>query len=136
MTTRRAGFRAGSGGRSADRERLRLLATLAELQAEIARRPVALHQVKLTALRAQIDALAQTQAKLREGVDAVASGEMAIGTAAYLTARAEDLRKAQAAGYRSLAQAEAEMAALKDTAARARARADVLDRLNQNAGRR
>lgn len=136
MTMRRAGSRTGPGARSADRERLRLLATLAELRAEIARRPMAQHQAKLATLHAQISVLAETQARLRESVDAIASGDMAMGTAAYLSARREDLRKAQVTRYQSLAHAEAEMAQLKETAAKARARADVLDRLSRKAERR
>jgi hypothetical protein len=115
---------------------LRLLATLAELRAEIARRPMALQHARLSAIREEIAALGATRAELRETVDAVAFGETGIGTAAYLSARGEDLRKAQAARYLRLAHAEAEMAELKDVAARARARADVLARLSRDGRRR
>ncbi|MFW5881718.1 MAG: hypothetical protein ACOCTP_04280, partial [Roseicyclus sp.] len=100
----RHGARAGS--RSAARDRLQLLATLAELRAELARRPLALHMARAAHLRQEIAALATTRAELRRSVDGLASGETPMASAAYLTARGEDLRTAQAAGYQSLARAE------------------------------
>lgn len=130
MTGPRRGQGSSPGARARDRDRLRLLATLADLRAEMARRPMALHETKLSALRKEIETLSATRARLRESVDAMSSGETAIGTAAYLSARSEDLRHAQADRYRTLAREEAHMAALKDTAARARARADVLRQLS------
>jgi exonuclease VII small subunit len=97
---------------------------------------MAMHQARLSAIREEIAALGTTRTALRETVDALASGEAALGTAAFLSARGEDLRKAQAACYQKLAHAEAEMAELKDAAARARARADVLARLSREGRRR
>lgn len=113
----------------ATRERLRLLTTLAELRAEVARRPLLHQRQRRAKLKEEIDALAATRQELRETVDGVSSGAIPIGHAAYLTARSGDLRDAQARHYQALALTEAEVARLHETASRARARAEVLARL-------
>lgn len=119
--------------RAASRDRLRLLATLAELRAEIARRPLIQQRQKAFALKEEIEALAATRQDLRATVDGVGSGATPFSNAAYLTARGADLRQVQARHYQALALIEADTADFHDKAARARARADVLARLCRTA---
>ena len=119
--------------RTPSRDGLRRLASLAELRAEIARRPLVTHQEKASNLKEEIRALADARQEIRATVDAIASGGLPLCTAAYLSARSEDLREAQAGHYRSLALTEAELVGLKEMAARARARANILARLSRKA---
>jgi hypothetical protein len=117
--------------RPASRDRLRFLARLAELQAEVARRPLVIHQKKASKLKDEIQSLAETRQDFCSMIDDIASGVAPLHTAAYLAARSEDLRLAQAYHYQTLARVEAEMVGSRDMAARARARADVLARLSR-----
>lgn len=115
--------------RAATRDRLRLLATLAELRAEVARRPLIHQRLKVSKLKEEIDALAATRKDLRASVDGISSGVTSFGHAAYLVARSGDLRDAEAQRYQALALTEAEMADLRDKASQAHARAEILVRL-------
>jgi hypothetical protein len=136
MTLHGSGPVARAKIRAHSRDNLRLLASLAELRAEIARQPLVAHQREASKLKEEIRALAETRQELRVAVDAMASDDAPLSTAAYLSARSEDVRRAQAGRYLSLAHTEAELAGLKETAARARARADILARLSRKAHHR
>jgi hypothetical protein len=124
------------GQKTGTRKHLRLLAQLAELQAEIARKPLSVHQARMAALKAETVELSERRAALRDGVDSIADSDLPIAAAAYLAARNEDLGWSLAERYQTMARAEVAMSEVKNTAARARARADVLERLSNLTSRR
>jgi hypothetical protein len=116
------------------RTRLENLQEIADLLAERALRPLAAETARVAAIRARIARLEGLRTRLSEdGGDGAADPAVS----AYLQARAEAVRRAQAAEYRVLAGAEAEIAGTRATARKALGRAEALRALRREmAGRR
>jgi hypothetical protein len=130
----------GIGSRRTSAE-LATLMVLAQVKANGIEHRLAIDLGHIHALKAEIGALGDRRGALiasrsaSDGArDAAETGDLAL--AAYCLAQADALRLLQAALYRDLARAEAEVAPVRIEAARARGRATILEKLACSRDRR